>query len=86
MSTAFAFMQPGKRDWGTQRPMAMIRYEPMNKLCDGSRRPVRGARHRHKTAPSGHMKATCPVCKRRLTVKRVLGTVEFPRHKAGETT
>ena len=53
----------------------------MKKVCDGSRRPVRGSRHQLKTASSGHMKATCPVCKRRLAVKRVLGIVEFPRHE-----
>jgi hypothetical protein len=27
------------------------------------------------------MKARCPVCKRTLTVSRVLGVVEFPRHE-----
>jgi hypothetical protein len=53
----------------------------MDKLCDGSRRPVRGERHQLTTSPSGHMKATCPVCKRRLTVSRVLGVIEFPRHE-----
>jgi hypothetical protein len=30
------------------------------------------------------MKARCPVCKRVLTVSRVLGTVEFPRHEKAE--
>jgi len=54
----------------------------MNKICDGSRRPVRGARHQLKTSSSGHMKAVCPVCKRKLSVKRVLAVVEFPRHPA----
>ena len=28
------------------------------------------------------MKAVCPVCKRKLAVKRVLGIIEFPRHEA----
>ena len=50
-------------------------------LCDGSRRPVRGERHHLVTSASGHMKARCPVCKRVMTVSRVLGTVEFPRHE-----
>jgi hypothetical protein len=50
-------------------------------LCDGSRRPVRGARHQLKTSATGHMKARCPVCKRVMTVSRVLGIVEFPRHE-----
>lgn len=53
----------------------------MKNVCDGSRRPVRGSRHQLNTSASGHMKATCPVCKRRLAVKRVLGIVEFPRHE-----
>jgi hypothetical protein len=57
----------------------------MNKLCDGSRRPVRGERHQLKTSTTGHMKACCPVCKRRLTVARVMGVVEFPRHERRET-
>jgi hypothetical protein len=30
------------------------------------------------------MTATCPVCKRTLTVKRVLGVLEFPRHERRE--
>lgn len=29
------------------------------------------------------MKAICPVCKRKVTVKRVLGVVEFTRHEKG---
>ena len=52
----------------------------LDNLCDGSRRPVRGERHKLKTSPSGHMNAICPVCKRKVTVKRVLGVVEFTRH------
>jgi hypothetical protein len=56
----------------------------MYNLCDGSRRPVRGKRHKLKTSASGHMKATCPVCKRNVTVTRVLGVIEFPRHQAHE--
>jgi hypothetical protein len=54
----------------------------MEKLCDGSRRPVRGERHQLETSTSGHMKASCPVCKRRLFVTRVMGVVEFPRHES----
>ena len=53
----------------------------MEQLCDGSRRPVVGARHELKTLKSGHQTATCPVCRRRLKVKRVLGVLEFPRHE-----
>jgi hypothetical protein len=53
----------------------------MKQLCAGSRRPVRGTRHRLKVSSTGHMEATCPVCKRRLKVRRVLGVVEFPRHE-----
>ena len=53
----------------------------MDNLCDGSRRPVRGARHQPKTSASGHMKAMCPVCGRLISVKRVLGAIEFPRHE-----
>jgi hypothetical protein len=52
----------------------------VDKLCDGSRRPVRGKRHQLKTADTGHMTATCPVCSKRLRVKPVMGIVEFPRH------
>jgi hypothetical protein len=55
----------------------------MDKLCDGSRRPVRGERHNLETSATGHMKASCPVCKRRLAVSRVMGVVEFPRHEPG---
>jgi hypothetical protein len=54
----------------------------MKKLCDGSRRPVRGERHEVKTTASRHSSAICPVCKRRMTVMRVLGILEFPRHLA----
>src|SRR3712207_8476497 len=59
---------------------------PYTTLFRSSRRPVRGERHQLKTAASGHMKATCPVCKRRLTVKRVLGVIEFPRHEDRKST
>lgn len=54
----------------------------MENLCDGGRRRVRGGRHDLTTSASGHMKATCPVCGRRLTVSRKFGIVEFPRHEA----
>jgi hypothetical protein len=54
----------------------------MENLCDGSRRPVRGERHRLKMSGSGHMEATCPVCKRRIVVRRIMGVVEFPRHES----
>lgn len=53
----------------------------MNTLCEGSRRPVRGKRHQLKSSASGHLKAVCPVCKRRLRVKRIMGAIEFPRHE-----
>ena len=53
----------------------------MDKICDGSRRPVRGERHKLKTSRSGHMTAVCPTCKRLLTVRRIMGVVEFPRHQ-----
>jgi hypothetical protein len=52
----------------------------MDNICNGSRRPVRGLRHQLTTLASGHMKAVCPVCKRKLAVNRVLGVLEFPRH------
>jgi hypothetical protein len=54
----------------------------MNELCEGSRRPVRGSRHQLDASDSGHMTAHCPVCKQQLRVSRVLGVIEFPRHKA----
>jgi hypothetical protein len=54
----------------------------MENLCEGSRRPVRGERHRLKMSGSGHMEATCPVCKRRIVVRRIMGIVEFPRHES----
>jgi hypothetical protein len=57
----------------------------MDNLCDGSRRPVRGTRHQLETSANGHMEATCPVCKRRMTVRRVLGIIEFPRHESGRS-
>jgi hypothetical protein len=63
-------------------PTARAYNRQVKTLCDGSRRPVRGARHHLKTSPSGHMKARCPVCRRVLVVSRVLGIVEFPRHEA----
>ena len=53
----------------------------MQDLCDGSRRSVRGARHELNMSDTRHMTATCPVCKRSLTIKRVLGVLEFPRHE-----
>jgi hypothetical protein len=56
----------------------------MQDLCDGSRRSVRGERHELNTSTTRHMTATCPVCKRTLTVKRVLGVLEFPRHERRE--
>jgi len=56
----------------------------MKKLCDGSRRPVRGERHQLESMPSRHSKATCPVCKRRLIVIRIMGILEFPRHLASD--
>jgi hypothetical protein len=52
----------------------------MKILCEGSRRPVRGERHQLKSTASRHMSAICPVCKQRMTVSRIMGTVEFPRH------
>jgi hypothetical protein len=58
----------------------------MESLCDGSRRPVRGSRHNLVTSKTGHMKATCPVCKKTLTVSRVMGVVEFPRHEAKKSS
>ena len=54
----------------------------MKDLCDGSRRPVRGERHQLKATATRHASATCPVCKRRLMVVRILGILEFPRHSA----
>jgi hypothetical protein len=30
------------------------------------------------------MKAACPVCNRMLTVRRVFGVIEFPRHEVAE--
>jgi hypothetical protein len=54
----------------------------MKTLCDGSRRPVRGERHQLKSTASRHSSAVCPVCKRRVTVNKVLGVLEFPRHLA----
>jgi hypothetical protein len=57
----------------------------MDKLCDGSRRSVRGKRHLLETSANGHMEAICPVCKRRVTVRRVLGVIEFPRHEPGRS-
>jgi ribosomal protein L37AE/L43A len=56
----------------------------MDNLCDGSRMPVRGKRHKLQVSATGHMKATCPACKRRLTVRSVMGVVEFPRHQPKE--
>jgi hypothetical protein len=58
----------------------------MNELCEGSRRPVRGTRHHLDASNSGHMTAHCPVCKQQLRVSRVLGVIEFPRHKAPRKT
>jgi hypothetical protein len=34
----------------------------LKKLCDGSRRPVRGERHQLKQTRSWHAQAICPVC------------------------
>jgi hypothetical protein len=58
----------------------------MKEVCDGSRRPVRGERHKLKTDSSGHMHATCPVCKRVVPVKKMYGVIEFTRHEARSTT
>ena len=55
----------------------------MKEVCDGSRRPVRGERHKLKTNRSGHMHAVCPVCKRVVPVKRMFGVIEFTRHERG---
>jgi ribosomal protein L37AE/L43A len=52
----------------------------MKTLCPGSRRKVLAARHKLKISPNRHMAAECPVCKRTLAVRRLLGVVEFPRH------
>jgi hypothetical protein len=54
----------------------------MKKLCDGSRRPVRGQRHQLKQTSSRHAQATCPVCRQPLRVVSVMGVLEFPRHEA----
>lgn len=54
----------------------------MKTLCEGSRRPVRGERHQLQSTASRHSSAVCPVCKQRVTVARVLGVMEFPRHRA----
>lgn len=51
-------------------------------VCDGSRRPVLGKRHDLRTLASGHNKATCPVCKSVVEVRRVFGVLEFARHEA----
>lgn len=53
----------------------------MKNLCDGSRRRVLNGRHQLKSSPSGHMNAKCPVCKRKVSVKRVMGILEFTRHE-----
>ena len=53
----------------------------MKEVCDGSRRPVRGERHKLKTDASGHMHAVCPVCKRAVPVKKMYGVIEFTRHE-----
>jgi hypothetical protein len=56
----------------------------MKTLCDGSRRPVRGERHELKSTASRHSSAVCPICKRRLTVTKKMGVLEFPRHPVKE--
>jgi hypothetical protein len=58
----------------------------MKTLCEGSRRPVRGERHQLQSTASRHSSAVCPVCKQRVTVARVLGVMEFPRHRATAST
>ena len=54
----------------------------MKKLCEGSRRPVRGQRHQLKSSASGHTQVTCPVCQQQLRAVSILGVLEFPRHEA----
>jgi hypothetical protein len=54
----------------------------MKKICDGSRRRVLGKRHKLTSSDTGHMKAMCPVCNHVITVTRVMGVTEFPRHAA----
>lgn len=56
----------------------------MNKVCEGSRRPVRGERHQRESSASRHAQAICPVCQQQLRVVSVLGVLEFPRHQAKE--
>jgi hypothetical protein len=68
---------PSSLDQGSRRNMTAI-----NNPCDGSRQRVLDKRHRLKTSVSGHMKATCPVCKIIVNVRRVFGVVEFSRHSA----
>ncbi len=58
----------------------------MKILCEGSRRPVRGERHQLQSTASRHSSAVCPVCKQRVTVTKVLGVMEFPRHRATAST
>ena len=58
----------------------MIAKWIMNQICDGSRRPVVAKRHETKVLEDGHTKAKCPVCKRTVPVRRVMGVLEFARH------
>lgn len=53
----------------------------MENVCDGSRRPVRGKRHKLTTTASGHTEAECPVCKQRVPAREIFGAVEFTRHE-----
>jgi len=53
----------------------------MKNLCTGSRRKVIATRHKLKILPSRHMTAVCPVCQRAVAIRRLLGVLEFSRHK-----
>jgi hypothetical protein len=57
----------------------------MKKLCEGSRRPVRGKRHQLQQTSSRHAQAICPVCRQPLRVVSIMGVLEFPRHPAKAT-
>ena len=53
----------------------------MEKICDGGRRPVHKRRHQLQTSKSGHSTVRCPVCKKRVSAKMILGTLEIVRHE-----
>jgi hypothetical protein len=79
----------GGIDWSDERASGkwqnclLLRQDPnLKKLCEGSRRPVRGKRHELQQTSSRHAQATCPVCQQTLRVVSMMRVLKFPRHPA----